>query len=137
MLFRSIWGEVKGYDESLRQGYEDWEFNIRLGQQGYFGFCVTRPLFHYRVRGSGMLISKSNRLHGLLWSEIQTKHKSIYKLSNLYRLWKVWSKKPSNHPLVLYFIWFGLHRLLSPYFFSILFKSLRAFTDRRRKTATS
>ena len=34
---KRIWVKAGGYDESMRQGYEDWEFNIRLGTLGFFG----------------------------------------------------------------------------------------------------
>ncbi len=137
LIPKQLWEEVGGYDATLRQGYEDWEFNIRLGRHGHHGLRIAQPLFHYRVSSSGMLISKSNRLHGLLWSEIQARHRSVYKPLNLYRLWREWADKPSHYPLALYFIWFGLHRLLPASAFSMLFKYLRVRTHHRRSSLAS
>lgn len=137
LMPKQLWEEVGGYDATLRQGYEDWEFNIRLGRHGHHGLRIAQPLFHYRVSSSGMLISKSNRLHGLLWSEIQARHRSVYKPINLYRLWREWADKPSHYPLALYFIWFGLHRLLPASAFSMLFKYLRVRTHHRRSSSAS
>ena len=34
---RNIWRSTNGYDENMRLGYEDWEFNIRLGAKNIFG----------------------------------------------------------------------------------------------------
>lgn len=118
---KRLWTEVGGYDESMCQGYEDWEFNIRLGTLGYYGNRVPQPLFHYRVSSSGMLISKSNRLHGRLWSEVQARHKSTYRWTNLIRLWRQWSGRPSQYPLWLHLVWMLVHRLLPESGFSWLF----------------
>lgn len=132
LLPKHLWAEIGGYDESMRLGYEDWEFNIRLGKQGYWGLRIAQPFFHYRVSTSGMLMSKSNRLHSVIWSSIQAKHPSLYKPTNLFRLWRKWAAKPSHHPLVMYFFWIGLHRVLPSSAFAWLFKRLRARSHQRR-----
>jgi glycosyltransferase involved in cell wall biosynthesis len=134
LMPKRLWTEAGGYDESMHKGYEDWEFNIRLGILGYFGQRVPHPLFHYRVSASGMLISKSNRLHGLLWSEIQALHKATYRFSNLIQLWGEWSRRPSRYPLSLHLIWMGLHRLLPAPVFSWMFRVQRRRSLQRRAT---
>lgn len=135
LMPKRLWEEAGGYDETMRQGYEDWEFNIRLGALGYYGLRVLLPLFHYRVSSSGMLISKSNRLHGLLWSEIQARHRALYKPFSLFRLWRKWADKPSHYPLVMYFFWIGLHRILPASLFAALFRHFRARTHHRRTSS--
>jgi glycosyltransferase involved in cell wall biosynthesis len=137
LMPKRLWSEAGGYDESMREGYEDWEFTIRLGTLGYYGQRVAQPLFHYRVSSSGMLISKSNRLHVRLWSEIQARHKLIYRWRNLIHLWREWSAKPSRYPLSLYFLWLALHRALPAPAFSWLFRSLRQRSAARRSTNSS
>jgi len=134
LMPKRLWTEAGGYDESMRLGYEDWEFNVRLGILGYFGQRVAQPLFHYRVSSSGMLISKSNRLHGRLWSEIQARHKSTYRWLNLIRLWREWSGRPSRYPLSLHLVWMVLHRLLPKPAFLWLFKVQRQYSANRRVT---
>jgi GT2 family glycosyltransferase len=133
LMPRHLWSAVGGYDETMRHGYEDWEFNIRLGTLGHHGLRVPKPLFHYRVSSSGMLISKSNRLHGLLWSEIQARHKKTYHWLNLLCLWHKWYDKPSRYPLMLHMIWIAAHRVLPSPLFSWLFRQQRQRITSRRE----
>ncbi len=88
LLRKEAWRAVGGYDETMRDGYEDWEFNIRLGKFGYRGIKVAKPLLNYTVSGSGMLMSKSSRKHAELWQSIRQKHPDLYRVSSLYRLWR-------------------------------------------------
>ncbi len=132
LMRRSLWQDIGGYDETMRRGYEDWEFNIRLGVHGHYGVVVPRPLFHYRVASTGMLLARSNQLHGELWSEIQNKNKATYRLPHLLRLWQVWRLKPSTYPLWLYFIWLSIYRLLPGKMFALLFRTLRKHSHSRR-----
>ncbi|MFZ0693430.1 MAG: glycosyltransferase family A protein, partial [Alphaproteobacteria bacterium] len=74
LVRKSAWAAVGGYDESMREGYEDWELNIRMGGHGWFGAAVPEPLFHYHVSRSGMLLSMSSGLHGRLWTTIQRRN---------------------------------------------------------------
>ena len=89
LIPKSIWKDVGKYDESMKEGYEDWEFNIRLGSLGHYGSLVPLPLFNYQVSSKGMLMSKSSRIHGLLWSQIQSKHFRLYEPINLIKIWSV------------------------------------------------
>lgn len=136
LLPKSVWQSLGGYDASMRKGYEDWEFNIRLGLNGHFGHVVSKPLFHYRVSSGGMLISQSNRLHGHLWAEIQRKHPVAYRFPTLYRLWRTWRRHPSTYPLVVYFPWLLAHRLLPQSVFAALFRWLRKRSHSRRVSAS-
>ena len=56
---KMIWKNLKGYDESMVYGYEDWEFNIRMGLNGYHGIKLNqRAFFHYFVKiENGMLLN--------------------------------------------------------------------------------
>lgn len=137
MLKKSAWEAAGGYDEAMRRGYEDWEFNIRLGAMGYFGVAVAEPLFHYRIAQSGMLLSTSNRVHGELWASIRQRHSKVYGISSLFRLWRHWRKKPSTYPLYLYFFWLAASRLLPASAFTALFRVLRQFSHGRRVTASA
>ena len=134
LLPRRVVEDVGGYDETMRKGYEDWEFNIRLGARGYFGHVVPHPLFHYRVSSSGMLISQSNRLHGELWGHIQQKHGGLYRMSRLIGLWRQWRIRPSTYPLVIYFAWLTAFRVLPGPWFDAIFRFLRKHSHSRRIT---
>ncbi len=135
LLPRRVVEAVGGYDETMRKGYEDWEFNIRLGVQGYFGHVVPHPLLHYRVSSSGMLISQSNRLHGELWGYIQQKYGGLYHMSRLIGLWRQWHIRPSTYPLVIYFAWLTAFRMLPSLWFAAMFRSLRKRSHSCRITA--
>lgn len=51
LLYRKqCWEEVKGYDENLKKGYEDWEFNIAVGKKGWKVHVIPEILFIYRNR---------------------------------------------------------------------------------------
>jgi len=137
LLRRSDWEEVGGYDEAMRQGYEDWEFNIRLGRAGLLGIGVAEPLFHYRVSQSGMLLSVSGRAHADLWQGIRRKHAQLYRLENLFNLWLTWRKSSSTYPLWAYFPWLAVAVLMPNWLFSRLFARLRRFSHGRRVTVAA
>lgn len=137
LLRRSVWDELGGYDEKMLRGYEDWEFNIRLGACGYYGVVVPLPLFHYRVMSTGMLLSRSNKLHGELWREIRLKHSSLYGFTSLLKLWLKWRNRTSTYPLIGYFFWLGLEYLFPPKVFSWVFRMLRKFSHSQRESRRS
>lgn len=78
LMRRAAWERVGGYDETMRQGYEDWDFNLRLIMSGSAGHLMPEPLFIYLVAEGGMLLSKSARRHGELWAGIRSKHPGAY-----------------------------------------------------------
>jgi glycosyltransferase involved in cell wall biosynthesis len=78
LLRKSAWQKAGGYDPMMRDGYEDWEFNIRLVLAGFSGLRITEPLFAYYVSPDGMLMSRSARRHGRLWRAIVERHRSVY-----------------------------------------------------------
>jgi glycosyltransferase involved in cell wall biosynthesis len=89
MLIRKrAWQAIGGYDESMREGYEDWEFNIRLAASGYRGIEVPKPLLIYHVSTSGMLVSVSIPRHGTLWRRIRDKHRDLFRPGELLSQWR-------------------------------------------------
>ncbi|HWV40178.1 glycosyltransferase family A protein [Pseudorhodoplanes sp.] len=83
LMRRSAWETIGGYDEAMRRGMEDWEFNIRLAAAGYRGIAIPKPLFLYTVRSDGMLLSQSARMQGTVWRQIRSKHRDLYRLPAL------------------------------------------------------
>lgn len=124
MMPKAVWAAAGGYDTTLRHGYEDWEFNIRIGGRGWFGVAVPEPLFHYRVRATGMLKSLSSNLHGQLWGDIQRRNRDLYRFPALVGTWWRWRKRPSSYPLALYFAWLAIHRILPVFWFTALFRQV-------------
>ena len=124
---RNIWRSTNGYDENMRLGYEDWEFNIRLGAKNIFGKRLPLPLFHYSVCSSGMLISKSSKYHAQIWNYIKNKNSELYKPKKILMNWKLWRKKESSYPLIIFCLWYVLLQVLPQRINSIIFLLLRDF----------
>ncbi len=124
LMRRSVWAESGGYDEAMREGYEDWEFNIRISKLGFRGVQVESPLFRYRRQSTGMLQSVSQRRHATLWRRIRAKHADIYSVGALLELWRKWRSRPSTHPLALVWILLFATAVLPDAAFNRLFFAL-------------
>tara|TARA_B100000886_G_scaffold340197_1_gene308374 strand:- start:6126 stop:7007 length:882 start_codon:yes stop_codon:yes gene_type:complete len=103
---RKVFIENGFYDENMKLGYEDWELNIRLASKKVLGKSISKPLFHYNVSNSGMLISKSILNHIKIWKYIKSKNKNFYKFKNIVNVFYKWRLEESNYPLILVFIWY-------------------------------
>lgn len=135
ILFRkTAWANIGGYDENMTQGYEDWEFNIRLIADGFQGHIISTPAFNYRVSANGMLMSRSVKVHSQLWQYIITKHPQLYTFKSLFSNWKRCLHLESTRPTYLYFIWYFLFTILPHPLFNILFKILRPLRQSNSKT---
>jgi glycosyltransferase involved in cell wall biosynthesis len=98
LMPRAAWDHIGGYDETMRDGYEDWEFNLRLVKAGYRGLRIAEPLFVYFVRPDGMQLSHSARRHGKLWRHIRAKHPDIYALPAILAAWRAKDVDPGRVP---------------------------------------
>ena len=121
LLRKSAWQAVGGYDDMMRDGYEDWEFNIRLVVAGFRGLGIHRPLFLYYVSPHGMLMSRSARQHGNLWRAILSRHRDSYSWRSLRSLYRAWRDSKTRFGLVSAFllVWGG--KLLPVRLVSVMF----------------
>jgi len=103
---KKIWNDIGGYDENMKLGYEDWEFNIRLGKNGYYPSKINEALFYYSVSSKGMLQSKSDKNYINILRYIRRKHKDIYSINRIYNTWKDWKNSPKPYPIVFYIFMF-------------------------------
>lgn len=94
MLRKACWRAVGGYDEAMRQGYEDWEFYLRLAHAGFRGIEIPKPYFNYAVASGGMLFNKSSQLHAVLWRAMRIKHAALYRPLAMLKLW--WQTRGGN-----------------------------------------
>ena len=85
LIRKAAWQAVGGYDETMRDGYEDWEFNIRLAAAGFDGVEIPEPLFVYFVADEGMFMSRSALQHSAIWRGIRRKHVRLYTWPELRR----------------------------------------------------
>jgi len=77
MFKKEHWREVGGYDEKMKDGYEDWEFWINMGLNAHSAFIIPEYLFYYRIR-KGSMLSKSKQMHQEIFDYIQHKHSAVY-----------------------------------------------------------
>jgi len=103
---KNVFIEYGFYDENMQIGYEDWELNVRLASKKIYGKRVPKPLFHYNVSNSGMLISKSIQNHITIWKYIKNKNKNFYEFKKIVNIFCRWSFKEYNYPLFFVFIWY-------------------------------
>ncbi len=74
---RKCWEEVGGYDESMKQGYEDWEFHIAVTERGWRIASVPETLFHYRVAAESMVVDADRKRPELVGSLVD-KHRETF-----------------------------------------------------------
>lgn len=60
-----------GYDESMKEGYEDWEFALALLKTGYCGHRVPKYLFNYRQHESGSMRQATTDKNAKLYNQIR------------------------------------------------------------------
>lgn len=78
-LIRAEWlARVGGFDESMREGYEDWEFWIRLSSMGGRGVRVREPLFNWRRHSDVTMVIEAVSRHDELFGRIMRKHAGLY-----------------------------------------------------------
>lgn len=135
LVRKSAWAAVGGYDELMREGYEDWEFNIHLGSIGETGVEVPESLFHYWVSVSGMLLSRSTNIHDQLWRSIRRKHHHLYRPGQILMRWRQWRRSPSTYALWLYLPWLLAHMALPPRLLGWVFRNLLMYSHSRRVSA--
>jgi glycosyltransferase involved in cell wall biosynthesis len=77
-LFRKEdWDTCGKYDESMRQGFEDWEFFIRILKNGGNAEVIKAPLYNYRKRSNTTTL-RANKIKYQLLSYIYIKHTELY-----------------------------------------------------------
>lgn len=77
LMFRKVdFMFIDGYDESMRKGFEDWEFNLRLLKNGGETYVLKERLFNYRKRRISTT-SRANKVKYELTKFIQIKNKAV------------------------------------------------------------
>lgn len=52
---KSDWAKIGGWDPRMTGGLEDWEYWIRMGENGVCGYYIARITYHYRRHPRGRL----------------------------------------------------------------------------------
>jgi len=113
---KKVWTTIGGFDESMKNGHEDWEFWIRACLEGFKFSGINKVLFYYNVSDEGLntgaTIKRVENIH-----YIRKKHRDVYSTS-LYSLFKNPSFRETPTSSLL---WFWLTNL----FFHYVPKNLR------------
>lgn len=75
---KSCWLQVGGYDESMKTGFEDWDFWLNVTQKGWEYLIVEDFLFYYRKAKQSMLVDTINNHFESNREYICKKHKELY-----------------------------------------------------------
>jgi glycosyltransferase involved in cell wall biosynthesis len=79
VLRRSAFQAVGGFDESMRDGCEDWDFWISLLEHGFNGRILPEILFRYRRRPASMSrVMMDGDSHPHIYARLVAKHAATY-----------------------------------------------------------
>lgn len=73
---KDVWTLTGGFDEAMRDGYEDWDFWTRATQLGFYATVVEEPLFNYRKHGASML-THARKNHDSIRQYMLSKYKTV------------------------------------------------------------
>jgi glycosyltransferase involved in cell wall biosynthesis len=77
---RAILDTTGGFDETMREGCEDWEFWIRVTEAGFGGAIIPEALYRYRRRPDSMSrVMNASETRLRLYRELVEKHPSSYR----------------------------------------------------------
>jgi glycosyltransferase involved in cell wall biosynthesis len=85
LVEREVFDRGLRFDETMKLGFEDWDFWLQAAEIGFRGVYVPQAGFCYRRRGESML-TQSERVRSELIASIRRKRKKILKIRNLLRL---------------------------------------------------
>ena len=78
MFKKEDWQSSRGYDESMRNGFEDWEFFIRLLEMEGIAEVIHEPLYNYRKQNTSTTTIANSKKYELI-KYIYLKHEELYK----------------------------------------------------------
>jgi glycosyltransferase involved in cell wall biosynthesis len=92
VMRRCAFDAAGGYDEAMRDGYEDWDFSLRLARAGFRGVRLAKPLYIYQIASAAAPSRSteidSKRLYAALWRNIRERHAESYKVPAMLRQWR-------------------------------------------------
>lgn len=76
LVHRRVFDAGIRFDETMRQGYEDWDFWLTAAEQGFRGVQLPHFGFRYRNRGESML-SQAHRDDSEIQARMKRKHPAV------------------------------------------------------------
>ena len=78
LVRRECFEAVGGFDESMREGYEDWDLWLKFVERGWKGVRVREPLFIWRRHSATTMIVEAGKRHERLFGQLVTNHIRLY-----------------------------------------------------------
>ncbi len=78
LIRRERFEQVGGFDESMREGYEDWDLWLRFLERGWRGVRVPQALFVWRRHSSATMIAHAVPKHEALYKRLMAQHADLY-----------------------------------------------------------
>jgi len=79
LIRRERFIEAGGFDESMREGYEDWDLWLRFAERGWRGVRVRRPVYTWRRHSGGKtMISRAVLRHEAIYRRMVQSHAAMY-----------------------------------------------------------
>ncbi|MFV5686293.1 glycosyltransferase family 2 protein [Flavobacterium sp. GB2R13] len=75
---KKCWEVVEGYDETMKNGFEDWDLWLSITKRGWNYKIVTEFLFYYRKSKQSMLVDTINNHAESVKEYLFKKHKELY-----------------------------------------------------------
>jgi glycosyltransferase involved in cell wall biosynthesis len=78
LVRRECFEAVGGFDESMRDGYEDWDLWLKFVERGWRGVRVQEPLFVWRRHSAMTMVMRAVQNHRALYERIVAQHPKLY-----------------------------------------------------------
>jgi glycosyltransferase involved in cell wall biosynthesis len=78
LVRREAFDAAGGFDESMRDGYEDWDFWLRLAERGYRGVRLRKPVYTWRRHSSETMISRALTRHEAIYRRLVENHAPLF-----------------------------------------------------------
>lgn len=137
LVRKTAWKSACGYDETMLEGYEDWDFWLRLVEKKWEGYQIPEPLLLYRRHGKTML-HRSNRVHYKILARIRENHPTLYNKTAMAESRRGYIRGKRGNIIViclrLYLRWFLIKTPLSGFSRMLSAFSHSFFKPERKKT---
>lgn len=78
LIRKKCWEEIGGYDEQMKNGFEDWEFWIAMTKRDWNIYIIPEFLFNYRQKKKSMSKDSKMNFREANLNYIYKKHQEVY-----------------------------------------------------------
>lgn len=102
LIKKSVWEQCKGYDETMLNGYEDWEFWINALEHNCKFEKVETIAFRYRIKNNSM-VTEAIKNHQEILNYIYQKHQDLF-FKNYVQLNRQLHDVKNNRKILLHYL---------------------------------